>query len=159
MTVAVTGSASGIGAAVCRRLEQAGARVIGVDLRAASVIADLATPTGRSAAIAAISRTAGGRLDGLVTCAGVGPDFEPRTAPAALNYFGAQLLLAGLRDVLAAGRDAAAVVVSSNSSTLPGVETPLVAACLADDEAEARRLAGELEGQRVYAGAKLALTR
>src|SRR5438093_1027412 len=119
-TVAVTGSASGIGAAVCRRLEEAGTRVIGVDLHGASVVADLATPTGRSAAVAAISRTAEGRLEGLVTCAGVGPDFEPRTTTVALNYFGAQALLADLRNVLAAGGHGAAVVISSNASTLPG---------------------------------------
>src|SRR5262249_18700008 len=53
----------------------------------------------------------------------------------------------------------AAVIISSNSSTLPGADTPLVAACLAGDETEARRLAAGLDGQRVYAGAKLALTR
>src|SRR5262245_40807857 len=159
MTVAVTGSASGIGAAVCRRLEQAGTRVIGVDLRAASVIADLATPAGRSAAIAAIRQTAGGRLDGLVTCAGVGPDFEPRTTTVALNYFGSQVLLAGLRDLLAAGHRPAAVVISSNSASLPGVESPLVDACLAGHEAEARPRASDLGGQLVYAGSTLALTR
>lgn len=158
-TVALTGSASGIGAAIRRQLEDTGARVIGVDLQSAEVVADLATPAGRNAAIEAIACASGGQLDGLVTCAGVGPDFEPRATTVALNYFGAQTLFAGLRDLLAAGSRGAAVVISSNSSALPGMETPLVAACLAGDEAEARRLAGELDGQRVYAGSKLALTR
>jgi len=49
--------------------------------------------------------------------------------------------------------------VSSNSAVLPGADTPLVAACLADEEDEARRLALELDGHRAYAGSKLALLR
>ena len=158
-TLAVTGSASGIGAAICRRLEGAGARVIGIDLRDAEVVADLSTPAGRTATIAAVTRAGSGRLDGLVACAGVGPDFEPRTTTVSLNYFGAQAVVAGLRERLAAGENGAAVVISSNASTLPGADAPLVAACLTGDEDEARRLAAALDGQRVYAGAKLALTR
>ncbi len=158
-TIAVTGSASGIGAAIRQRLVADGARVVGVDLHDAEVIADLAAPAGRQAALIAIARAADGRLDGLVACAGVGPDFEPRATIASLNYFGAQVVLDGLRDVLAAGDTPAAVVISSNSSTLPGVDGPLVDACLANDEAGAHRLAEELAGQQVYAGAKRALTR
>jgi NAD(P)-dependent dehydrogenase (short-subunit alcohol dehydrogenase family) len=68
---AVTGSASGIGAATRAQLERAGHRVIGVDLSAAEVIADLGTASGRQAAVAQISADCGGRLDGLVTCAGL----------------------------------------------------------------------------------------
>jgi NADP-dependent 3-hydroxy acid dehydrogenase YdfG len=53
MTVcAITGSASGIGAAIRRRLEKDGARVIGIDLRDAEIVADLGTPAGRAAAVA-----------------------------------------------------------------------------------------------------------
>ena len=74
--IAITGSASGIGAATRKRLEAAGRAVIGVDLREAEVIADLATPPGRDAAIAAVRGAARGRLDGLVVCAGVGPHVE-----------------------------------------------------------------------------------
>lgn len=62
-------------------------------------------------------------------------------------------------DALAAGLRPAAVAVSSNSSRLPGAESPLVAACLAGDEGEARRLALALGGHPAYAGAKLALAR
>jgi len=47
---AVTGSASGIGAAIRARLEAEGDTVIGVDLRDAEVTADLATPAGRAQA-------------------------------------------------------------------------------------------------------------
>ena len=46
-TVVITGSASGIGRATLRFLEQRGDRVIGVDLHDAEIIADLITPAGR----------------------------------------------------------------------------------------------------------------
>ena len=158
-TTAITGSASGIGAALRARLEAAGERVIGVDVRDAEVIADLGTPDGRVSAIAKIRAAAGGRLDGLVACAGLGPHVEPCAAIVAVNYFGAEALLAGLRDALAAGTRPAAVAVSSNSAALPGAESTLVDACLADDETEARRLAATVGGHVSYAGAKLALAR
>jgi NAD(P)-dependent dehydrogenase (short-subunit alcohol dehydrogenase family) len=156
---AVTGSASGIGAALRRRLEGGGERVIGVDLRDAEVIADLGRPEGRAAADAAVRRACGDRLAGLVACAGVGPQVEPCSTIVSIDYFGAHALLAGLRDALAGGDRPAAVAVSSNSSTLPGADTPLVAACLAGDEDEARRLAVSLGGHPAYAGSKLALAR
>ena len=160
--IAVTGSASGIGAATRARLEAAGDRVIGIDLRDAEVIADLASPSGvagRVAAMAVVRQLAAGRLDGLVVCAGVGPHVEPWSTIVSLNYFGAQVLLEGLRELLAAAQPSAAVAVSSNSTTLPGVDTPLVSTCLAGDEEEARRIAMTLDGHRSYAGSKLALAR
>ena len=158
-TVAVTGSASGIGAAIRARLERDGRRVIGVDLRDADVKADLATPAGRDAAVAAIERASGGVLDGVVACAGVGPHVADRALIVSLNYFGGQCLLDGLRGALARGTAPAAVAISSNSSTIPISESPLVDACLAGDEETARRLAVTLLGQQVYGGSKLALTR
>ena len=66
-TFAVTGSASGMGAATCRRLEADGARVIGIDLRDADVVADLGTPEGRAHAVEAVGQRCDGALDGLVT--------------------------------------------------------------------------------------------
>jgi NAD(P)-dependent dehydrogenase (short-subunit alcohol dehydrogenase family) len=156
-TVAVTGSASGIGAAVRRLLEAGGERVIGVDLRATEVIADLSTPQGRSDAVAGVHRLAGGRLDGLVACAGIGPQVRPGSAIVSVNYFGARALLAGLRDALAAGDQPAAVAISSNSSSLPGGDGPVFAACLAEDEDAARRIATSEHGAACYAGAKRAL--
>ncbi len=157
--IAITGSASGIGAATRARLEEDGHQVIGIDLRDAEVLADLATPAGRALAITAVLQATGGVLDGLVACAGVGPQCDPWSTIVSLNYFGSQVMLAGLRAALAAGEQSAAVAVSSNSATLPGVDTPLVAACLAGDEDEARRLAMDMDGHRAYAGSKLALSR
>jgi len=155
--VALSGSASGIGAAVRVRLQNAGTKVIGIDLRDAEVVADLARADGRAAAVAGVSAIAGGRLDGLVVCAGVGPQCESVPTIVSLNYFGAQGLLDGLRESLAAGQAPAAVAISSNSSTLLNAANPLTQACLAGDEADARRLAETLDGPSCYAGAKRAL--
>jgi NAD(P)-dependent dehydrogenase (short-subunit alcohol dehydrogenase family) len=157
--VAVTGSASGIGAAIRARLERDGALVIGVDLRDAEVIADLSGPAGRAAAIAAIERGAAPALDGLVACAGLGPHVSDHAAIVSVNYFGAQAILDGLRPALAGAAQPAAVAISSNSSTVPGAESPLVDLCLSGDETVARQLAATLAGHQVYAGSKLALTR
>ena len=157
--IAVTGSASGIGAATRARLVRAGHRVIGVDLRDADVCADLGDPAGRAAAIAAVEQQSGGRLDGLVVCAGVGPHVADQALIVSVNFFGAQQLLAGLRAALARGTQPAAVAISSNSSTLADTDSALVAACLAGDEGEARRLAATSAGGSVYGGSKLALTR
>ena len=157
--IAVTGSASGIGAAIRARLEADNAKVIGVDLHDAEVTADLSRPEGRAAAAAAIRSASNDRLDGLVVCAGLGPHVEPWSTIVSVNYFGAQALLDGLRETLAAGEAPAAVAMGSNSAVLPGADTPLVAACLEGEEDEARRLALELDGHRAYAGSKLALIR
>ena len=152
--IAVTGSVSGIGATLRARLETAGERVIGVDRRVAEVIADLGCGDGRAAAVARVEAACDGRLDGLVACAGVGPQVAPASAIVSIDYFGAQTLLAGLRSSLAA----AAVAVCSNSSTLPGADGPLAAVPRRDEE-DARRLALARGGHPAYAGAKLALGR
>ena len=77
---AVTGSASGIGAAVCNLLKQAGHRIIGIDRTDADVTADLSTAAGRQAAVEQVLTLCEGKLDGLICCAGVGV-----TAPPALS--------------------------------------------------------------------------
>lgn len=157
-TILVTGSASGIGAAVRSRLTAAGEVVIGVDLHDAEIHADLASPSGRSEALAAITRSAPQGLDGCVACAGVGPQVRDHELIVALNYFGAQAILAGARELLVRRRGAA-VAISSNSSSLPGADPELADICLRADEPAARRLATTLAGPQVYAGSKLALAR
>ena len=158
--VVVTGSASGIGAAVRERLVAAGCRVIGVDLRNADVTADLADAAGRARAIDGARALAGASLDGLVACAGLGPQVEDHARIVAVNYFGATAILDGLRPLLARGSEPAAVAVSSNSSTLvPDAAGELAAACLAGDEADACRIARERDGSHAYASSKLALAR
>ena len=162
MTAVVTGSASGIGAATSARLASQGQRVIGVDMRDADVIADLSTVDGRAAAIDGVKDLAGGALDGLVTCAGLGPlPSRAGSAIVAVNYFGTVELLRGLRPLLANGTSPAAVAISSNSTTCsPGVPIDVVEQCLAEDEASARRRADELGGMAgVYPASKIAVAR
>ena len=157
--IAVTGSASGIGAAIRARLARDGQRVIGIDLRDAEVIADLATAAGRAAAIAAVERACGGRLDGLVVCAGVGPHVTDQALIVSLNYFGAQALLDGLRDRAGARRRSRPRWRSRR--TRAPCPTPTRRWSLPASPATNRGapLAAAVAGQPVYGGSKLALTR
>lgn len=160
-TVVVTGAASGMGASTRRLLEADGQRVIGVDLRDAEVVADLATPDGRRAAIAQVAGLASGRLDGLVTWAGIaGLTDVPGSLLASVNYFGTVELLEGLRPLLGEGDQPAAVAISSNSTTCqPGVPMEVVERCLADDEVAARRAADAAGAIATYPATKLAVAR
>jgi 3alpha-hydroxysteroid 3-dehydrogenase len=158
-TVAITGSGSGIGAAVSRRFERSGARVIGVDLHDAPVIADLSGPEGRAQAIAALTELAGSRLDGLVVCAGLGPQTLPTPRITSVNFFGALGVLDGMLPLLAQGEAPAAVVVSSNSAGLTPAHDGLLAALAEGTEDEASACAEPLDGATVYGMSKLALTR
>lgn len=157
--VAVTGSASGIGAAVRRRLEAAGCQVIGVDLRDAEVNADLSAPAGRAAAIAGLTSACAGHLDGLVCCAGVGPHARPVNLIARINYFGTVEVLDSMLSDLSRGTHPSTVVVASNSAGLVPPDRHMVDALLAGDEDAAARAAAGLDGATVYAMSKLALIR
>ena len=94
-TYAVTGSASGMGRQASEKLRAAGHTVIGVDLRDAEVLADLSTAQGRRAAADEVLTATGGRLDGAVLAAGVGPLPGKDTARLILqvNFFGVVDLL------------------------------------------------------------------
>jgi NAD(P)-dependent dehydrogenase (short-subunit alcohol dehydrogenase family) len=155
-TTVVTGAASGMGAATAARLTAEGQRVITVDLHDADVVADLGTPQGRQAAVAMVGEQSGGRLDGLVTFAGLAgnPD-RPGSIVASVNYFGTVDLLAGLQPLLALGDDPAAVAISSNSTTCqPGVPADVVEACLAGDETLARARADAAGSLATYPATK-----
>lgn len=139
-TIAVTGSASGIGAALTNLLQKQGDRVIGIDLRDADVIADLSTHDGRLAAAAAVTEAAGGVLDGVVTCAGTS---LPGVLMVRVNYFGTTELVAALQPALAAS-DAPRVAVVGSISGTQQADDATVAACLAGDEAGAVQAAEEV---------------
>jgi len=160
-TVVVTGSASGMGAATRAVLEAAGQRVIGIDQRDADVVADLGTGDGRAAAVDAVAELSGGSVDGAVTWAGVaGLSHLPGSLLASVNYFGSVALLEGLRPLLAAGDQPAAVAISSNSTTCqPGLPMDVAERCLAGDEAGAREAADAAGALATYPATKLAVAR
>lgn len=157
---AVTGSASGIGAAVCAALSAAGHRIIGIDRAEADVSADLSSPAGRQAAIAGVLELSGGVLDGLVCCAGVGVTTASSGLVLAVNYFGVSELLDGLEGALAKGVNPAALVIGSVASTQTGADQqPMVEAMLAGNESMALELANSLNQPHVaYACSKYAIT-
>lgn len=157
---AVTGSASGIGAAVRERLEKQGDRVVGVDLRDAEVIADLSTPEGRRSAVEGVLEASSGSLDRAVLAAGLGAHVDDIALVASVNYFGAVDVLDGLRPALEGRADASVVVVCSNSAQMgPFQEHPFVLALLDHDEARALELLKGENGFIAYGGSKHALSR
>ncbi len=150
-----------MGAATKARLEAAGDRVIGVDIKSSDIVADLGTPEGRALAIAEIEERSGGRLDGLVTWAGLpGLTGRPGSLLASVNYFGTVVLLDGLRPLLARGDRPAAIAIGSNSTTCqPGVPMDVVELCLAGDEAAARAAADAASSLASYPATKTAISR
>ncbi len=155
----VTGSAAGIGRATATLLRERGDTVIGVDLRDAEVVADLATAEGRAEAVAEVGRQCGGPLDGLVTCAGVS---QAGVAQASVNYFGTTEVVTGLQPLLAAAEAPRVALVGSISGTQPH-DADLVAAMLAGDGARTEELAGAAvqrgRGHEIYSSSKTALAR
>lgn len=155
-TIVVTGSASGIGAATADRLRKDGHRVIGVDLRAADVVADLGTQEGRRAALGGIERASGGVLEGVVSAAGAGP-YDDAKLVTRVNYFGAVAMLDGLLELLARARGASGVAISSVGAVFDALAIPaFVDACLAGDEARALREIKGRDGNSAYVNAKRA---
>ena len=156
-TIAITGSAGGIGAATRSLLESQGHRVLGVDMRDAEVIADLSTPDGRSAMIEQVDMLCNGALDGLVAAAGISSNGSNEALVISINYFGAVATLHGLRPMLARGTNASAVAISSNSTTTQsGIPIAAVNACLDGDESGARTAAAS-SPMGGYPASKLAL--
>ncbi len=156
---AVSGSASGIGAAVCAALRAAGHQIIGIDRANAEVIADLSTAEGRQAAVEEVLKRCDGVLDGLVCCAGVGVTL-PSSVIVAVNHFGVTELLEGLAAALARGEQGAALVIGSVAATHADDSQPMVEAMLAGDEPRALALANELnQPQIAYSSSKYAVTR
>lgn len=160
-TYVISGSASGMGAATRTLLQDAGHRVVGVDVRNADITADLSTADGRASAIKAVHAAVGTALDGAALFAGVGgaTGRDPRLL-VSLNYFGSVELFTSLRPLLAVAGTSSAVAISSNSATCqPGWSEELMDACLTGDEALARKVAERGDSPTAYPATKAALAR
>jgi NAD(P)-dependent dehydrogenase (short-subunit alcohol dehydrogenase family) len=157
--IAVSGSQSGLGLAIRRRLEATGAEVIGIDLpgKGAEVEADLSTAEGRAAAVQGVLARCDGVLQGVVANAGI--DSSDARLTFEVNFLGATELLEGLRPALAkAGRAAAVVTVSHAVMVTPGASDSAAKALLAGQMGRAAFYAGRGAGAP-YAASKLALAR
>lgn len=152
---AVTGGASGIGAAVVANLRTAGHQVLIADLKNSDVNADLSTPDGRIRAVEGLMVLAPEGLDGLIPCAGVS-GIHSGSLVASLNYFGVIETITGLQGSLAM-RNGAVVLISSITASMPSPDD-LVEAMLDHDEALAVRIAEQSDGNAVYGAGKRAIT-
>jgi len=154
---AMTGGATGIGAALRERLEAANHEVISVDIKQGDIIADLSTPEGRQAAIDGIHERAPEGLDGFIPCAGLPPVASPLSLIARVNYFAVVATVEGLRDLIARKRGSV-LLVSSNSAPMVPADDEYIAACLSgDEEAACAHIEGR-DGHTAYAGSKRAIT-
>lgn len=139
----VTGSASGLGAALVARLAAAGRPVIGVDVvdgPGVDVVADLGTTAGRATLVDEVGRRAEA-LDGLVSCAGVSPLHPDPAVVVSVNAFGALAVLDGLRPRLERGDAPSAVVIASIGAVDGTADAALLEVIEAGDEAAARAAA------------------
>lgn len=153
-TYVITGAASGIGLATRHRLESQGARVVGVDIVADDVVADLSTAAGRDEMVARVGAITGGVIDAVIACAGIGGG---GSEVVKVNYFGAVATLQGLYPLLLAAERPRAVVVASIGITAE-VDDAIVAACLAGDEGRAVEASVGRESL-TYTSSKRALAR
>ena len=129
--------------------------MIGLDLSGEDISADLCTADGRDKAVAETISQCGGKLDAVITCAGLaGADSE---AMIGVNYFGTVALIAGLRESLSRASSPRVVAITSSATILP-TEPGLIAACLAGDEFLAKAI-GRKDPALVYASTKHALSR
>jgi NAD(P)-dependent dehydrogenase (short-subunit alcohol dehydrogenase family) len=152
---AMTGGATGIGAALKEQLRERGDQVIVVDIKEGDVIADLSTKEGRQVAIDGVQALAPEGLDGFIPCAGLGSHIKPVSLIAQVNYFAVIDTIEGLRDLVAM-KKGSILLVSSNSAPMIENENPYVMAALKGDEEKALELV--TDGHTGYAGSKRAIT-
>jgi NAD(P)-dependent dehydrogenase (short-subunit alcohol dehydrogenase family) len=155
---AMTGGATGIGAAVKNQLRNEGHNLTVVDIKDADIIADLSTVEGRQTAVDGICAAAPAGLDGFVACAGLGPNVKPHSLVAKVNYFGALATVEGVKNQVAMNKGVI-IIISSNSAPMAGTNEDYINLCLEGNEDEACALIDTLDGHNAYAGSKQAITR
>jgi NAD(P)-dependent dehydrogenase (short-subunit alcohol dehydrogenase family) len=154
---ALTGGATGIGAAIKKRLIENNHIVISVDLKNADIDADLSTKSGRDLAIEKIRNAAPEGLDGLITCAGLGSHVPNPQLIASVNYYGTVELVRGVSD-LVSSKQGRIILISSNSA--PMCQAPdFVDALLETSEAASLQQLDSLNGMDAYSGSKQAVAR
>lgn len=154
---AMTGGATGIGAAIKQRLRKNGHSTIVVDIKDADIIADLSTKAGRQSAISGIAEACGGALDGFIACAGVASHVPNKGLIPSVNYYGTTELLSGVAELLAKN-NGSALLVSSNSAPMCS-EDSYVDLLLDGDETAALEHVAGIDGQAAYSGSKQAVAR
>jgi NAD(P)-dependent dehydrogenase (short-subunit alcohol dehydrogenase family) len=158
--IVITGSASGIGLACKEKFESLGDRLIGIDIRDADIIADLAMPEGRQHAINEALSMTDSAIDGLILSAGVSGMQHPGDFTVSLNYFGSVDLFDGLRPAMEGRPNPCAIGLVSNSSQFDiDYDDPMVLALLEGDEGKCREMILELDRGAGYRYAKHALAR
>ncbi|MBD2858304.1 SDR family oxidoreductase [Spongiibacter sp. KMU-158] len=150
---ALSGGATGIGAAIKSALLARGDRVIVVDLNEGDICADLSTEAGRAKAVSGV-RALTNTLDGIIPCAGLGPSVKSPALITQVNYFGAVSFVEGLQDLLKPG--GRIVMIGSNSAPM-APHDDFVDLMLAGKETEACEFIAEQHPQSAYAGSKHAL--
>lgn len=156
-TYAMTGGATGIGAELRKQLQEAGNRVISVDIKEGDILADLSTTEGRKAAVDGVRELASDGLDGFIPCAGLPPVAKPFSLIARVNYFAVVATVEGLRDLLKK-RKGSVLFVSSNSAPMVQTDDTFIQKCLAGDEEGACDEIDTRDGHTAYAGSKRAVT-
>ena len=154
---AMTGGATGIGAALKAQLREQGDTVIVVDIKEGDVVADLSTAEGRRDAVEGIRNLAPDGLDGFIPCAGLGPHVGNHSLVARVNYFAVVATIEGVRD-LVEKKKGSVLLVSSNSAPMMPADAKFVQLCLAGDEAAACEYVDGKDGHTAYAGSKRAIT-
>jgi NAD(P)-dependent dehydrogenase (short-subunit alcohol dehydrogenase family) len=132
-TYVVTGSASGIGAAVKASLEGRGDRVVGVDQRDAEITVDLSVPAQRDTLVGLLHDLGVHVVDGVLPAAGLSARQAGADKVLAVNYFGAVGTVTRLRPLLSASA-APRVCMISSIGLLSSTDDDVVASCLAGDE-------------------------
>lgn len=152
---AITGGASGIGAAVKNLLLERKHSVISIDVREADITADLSTESGCQQAIDILKQKAPSGLDGFVPCAGVGPNISGDIL-VALNYVGVVRMTEGAMPLLQK-KNGSVVLISSNSVPMKVDNKDLCAMLLNGEYDKACKYAKGHDGTANYSGTKKAL--
>ena len=97
---AMTGGATGIGAAIKQRLTDMGHQVTVIDIKDGDIQADLSSAEGRSNAVKELQSTFADGMDGFIACAGVASQAPPALTTS-LNYYGTTELVDGVFDLVA----------------------------------------------------------